>query len=335
MRLGLAVLTLTVGAAGAVVWLPAYLAEDELAIVTEVGDGGFARVAVPRTGADGTTDTKGQRFFGSGLTNAKSDNRQTIAPVALPAPPEPKLAVRPTALVPASVVSPLPAATLQPVRARPEVVRDLQRELKRVGCYAGDIDGDWGNGSRRAMQAFLHSVNSTVPTGEPDLIQLTLVRGYRGLACAAQCPPDRVVPGTGRCLPAPMMAGRPAERIVADRPITDGPITIGQSSVQTTSQIVTGTTAPSPAWAPSVTRFAIPPPSPPPAAIAIAPAPAVRPLDGRMAIGGPAAPFEVIVPPPAVSGGPPPGIAKQRAYQPQTRPARRVDRSWTRNFFNN
>ena len=306
MRLGLAVLTLTVGAAAAVVWLPGYLAEDELAVVTEVGDGGFARVGVPHTNADGNLDAKGQRFFGSGLTNTKSDNRQPIAPATLPTPPEPKLAVRP-ALVPASVVTPLPATAPQPDRTRPEVVRDLQRELKRIGCYAGDVDGDWGPGSRRAMQAFLQSVNSTVPTGEPDLIQLTLVRGYRGLACAAQCPPDRVVPGTGRCLPAAVMAARATERIVAERPITDGAITVSPGSVHTTSQIVTGTTAPSPAWAPVVTRLAVPPPAQLPAAIAAAPPTSVRPLDGRMAIGGPAAPVEVIAPPPRYPAVPRPG----------------------------
>ena len=32
--------------------------------------------------------------------------------------------------------------------------RAAQTELKRLGCYASLIDGDWGPGSRRALTAF-------------------------------------------------------------------------------------------------------------------------------------------------------------------------------------
>src|SRR6516164_9188371 len=32
------------------------------------------------------------------------------------------------------------------------LTRDLQRELKRIGCYNGEIDGHWGTGSRLAME---------------------------------------------------------------------------------------------------------------------------------------------------------------------------------------
>jgi hypothetical protein len=35
-----------------------------------------------------------------------------------------------------------------------DLPRAVQSELKRIGCYSGGIDGDWGNGSRRAMERF-------------------------------------------------------------------------------------------------------------------------------------------------------------------------------------
>ncbi len=40
----------------------------------------------------------------------------------------------------------------------------LQRELKRVGCYSGKIDGDWGPGSKRAMSAYNIHAKVAYPT---------------------------------------------------------------------------------------------------------------------------------------------------------------------------
>ena len=54
--------------------------------------------------------------------------------------------------------------------ARRELVRDLQRELKRVGCYDGEISGTWSPGSKKAMGAFTERVNATLPLEEPDYI---------------------------------------------------------------------------------------------------------------------------------------------------------------------
>ncbi len=45
---------------------------------------------------------------------------------------------------------PAPATPVQPVN----LALDLQRELKRIGCYTGGIDGDWGPGSQSALRRF-------------------------------------------------------------------------------------------------------------------------------------------------------------------------------------
>ena len=42
------------------------------------------------------------------------------------------------------------AATANPV----DVARALQSELKRVGCFAGAVDGDWNTASRRSLDLF-------------------------------------------------------------------------------------------------------------------------------------------------------------------------------------
>lgn len=67
--------------------------------------------------------------------------------------------------------------------ARYALIRDLQRELKRVGCYWGKIDGSWGGASKSATTNFVRAVNSTLPTTEPDYFILALARAQHGNVC--------------------------------------------------------------------------------------------------------------------------------------------------------
>src|SRR5215468_10206272 len=61
----------------------------------------------------------------------------------------------------------------------PDVIgRELQKELKRVGCYGGELNGVWTTSTRQAMAAFTDRVNAKLPTNKPDSILLALVRGY-------------------------------------------------------------------------------------------------------------------------------------------------------------
>lgn len=89
--------------------------------------------------------------------------------------------------------------------SRAKLARDLQHELKRVGCYEGEVDGSWGPGSRRAMNAFTERVNATLPVDEPDYILLTLVQGHRAAACGKSCPAGQVL-SNDRCLPQSVVA---------------------------------------------------------------------------------------------------------------------------------
>lgn len=60
------------------------------------------------------------------------------------------------------------------------LISDLQRELKRVGCYEGEIHGVRTKSTRDAMARFTELVNAKLPTHEPDIVLLSLVRGYAG-----------------------------------------------------------------------------------------------------------------------------------------------------------
>ena len=86
------------------------------------------------------------------------------------------------------------------------LARDLQQELKRVGCYGGDITGTWTPSTKRAMEAFMDRVNATLPVEEPDYILLTLVQGHTTVACGAGCRSGEVLSAGGRCLPQAVVA---------------------------------------------------------------------------------------------------------------------------------
>jgi hypothetical protein len=143
-------------------------------------------------------------------------------------------------------------------RDRTSLARDLQLELRRVGCYGGELNGGWTPATRKAMKAFTDRVNATLPIEEPDDILLTLVQAHQGEACGKPCPAGQGLSDDGRCLPGAILAQ--AAKNGASRPKG------GQPAER-----------PAPAVAPWTTTTAAAIPSP---------LPGPRPV-GRMALAGP------------------------------------------------
>jgi len=96
-------------------------------------------------------------------------------------------------------------ATLAP-GDRASLVRELQRELRRVGCYDGAINESWTLGTRMAMKAFTNRINAILPIDKPDQILLALVQGHRDRVCGVTCPPGESLARDGRCLPNVILA---------------------------------------------------------------------------------------------------------------------------------
>ena len=67
---------------------------------------------------------------------------------------------------------------------RASITRELQRELKRVGCYGGDITGIWTTSSRMAMKSFIDAVNAALPIDNPDQVLLSLVQQRQDTVCS-------------------------------------------------------------------------------------------------------------------------------------------------------
>lgn len=89
---------------------------------------------------------------------------------------------------------------------RHELVSQIQRELARVGCYGGDIDGIWGGASKRAVSTFVDRVNATLPTTNPDIVLLTLARAQPAGTCGPDCPAGQEFHSDGRCVPSALLA---------------------------------------------------------------------------------------------------------------------------------
>lgn len=89
---------------------------------------------------------------------------------------------------------------------RTSLAGELQRGLRRAGCYDGAINDSWTRATRAAMKAFTNRVNATLPIDKPDQILLALVQGYRERVCDVACPAGEGLAKDGRCLPNAVLA---------------------------------------------------------------------------------------------------------------------------------
>ena len=100
-------------------------------------------------------------------------------------------------------------------RGREAVARELQRELRRVGCYAGQLHGLWTASTRWAMRAFNDRVNAVLPTDEPDGVLLALVQAQPAKVCGTPCPTGQGLSSSGRCVPDAILAHRGGSKVAS------------------------------------------------------------------------------------------------------------------------
>lgn len=79
------------------------------------------------------------------------------------------------------------------------LARDLQGELKRLGCLSGEVDGVWGEGSRKALKDFARHAKLSIASDEPTTAVLDAATAMKERACPLVCNDDeRIV--NGRCV---------------------------------------------------------------------------------------------------------------------------------------
>jgi hypothetical protein len=145
-----------------------------------------------------------RRATPSVATTAPKHDRKTLTLVS--ATHTPTISPWRTAVIPVPGLAADSAASPQRRTGTYELAREIQRELKRVGCYGGEIDGSWGAGSKRALGAFLERVNASLPTAEPDHFLLFLIKGERAATCGEACPQGQASTRDGRCVPSTILA---------------------------------------------------------------------------------------------------------------------------------
>ena len=82
----------------------------------------------------------------------------------------------------------------------PSLAREIQRELKRVGCYRGEVNGLWSAQTRTAMKAFVDDANAVLPVDRPDQVLLSLLQGRQWPACGPSCPPGQQLTQDVACI---------------------------------------------------------------------------------------------------------------------------------------
>jgi len=81
-----------------------------------------------------------------------------------------------------------------------QVPQDMQRELKRVGCFSGKVDGSWGAQSRKAVERFNEAAKLELQAETPSSQDVPKVKNFPGLVCeqvASQGTPTRQRESTG------------------------------------------------------------------------------------------------------------------------------------------
>ncbi|MFM9850405.1 MAG: hypothetical protein ACKVP3_25035 [Hyphomicrobiaceae bacterium] len=119
--------------------------------------------------------------------------------------------------------------------AREQLVRDIQYELKRAGCYDGEMHGAWNSNTRHAMQTFTQRMNASLPVDQPDYVLLTLLQAQNPQSCKSGCPVGQVANG-GRCVPRAVVAQQQGGSHVS----TSGPAQQAPSALSTTEEPLAG-----------------------------------------------------------------------------------------------
>ena len=87
-----------------------------------------------------------------------------------------------------AAVSPTePFGRASPISAQLIIARELQAELKRVGCDPGNIDGDWNADSRRALEIFNKHAGTKLEVRVANLNALSVIRSRTSRICPLAC----------------------------------------------------------------------------------------------------------------------------------------------------
>jgi hypothetical protein len=86
------------------------------------------------------------------------------------------------------------------LRDRLLLARNLQDELKRVGCYEGPLDGNWSAAAKQALSNFSKLANVTAVSDQPVDAILAIVKSKTGRVCVPACAAPGETMVNGKCV---------------------------------------------------------------------------------------------------------------------------------------
>ena len=109
-------------------------------------------------------------------------------------------------VIPPRPYPPAQVTTPAAVAGSAQLVRQVQNELKRLGCYDHEINGEWTPATRSAMKDFLDRANAVLPSGVLGAAHLALLKGQSEPICGTNCPAGQSLAKDGRCLPSALFS---------------------------------------------------------------------------------------------------------------------------------
>jgi uncharacterized caspase-like protein len=161
-------------------------AEQQKAIEdAKLADAERARVAAQAKAAEEETKLAEARSKAEALQQAKSAEDARLAAEAARAKASANDDTKPPAQQVASLTP--PAQTDRTQQPASDVVRQLQSELRRVGCNTGAVDGNWNDAARRSLTLFNRHAGTTLDVKAASLDSLDVVKSKTGRICPLVC----------------------------------------------------------------------------------------------------------------------------------------------------
>jgi uncharacterized caspase-like protein len=91
------------------------------------------------------------------------------------------------------------------------LARNLQTELRRVGCDPGNIEGKWDNRAKEALNDFVRRTKATISTDQPNEEALREVQAKKERICPLRCGSSEHEIN-GKCVTRPKVEPRQVEK---------------------------------------------------------------------------------------------------------------------------
>ena len=118
---------------------------------------------------------------------AADAERKRLEVVAAKTPePTPEPTAAPAAPVPTPEKS-VTVASLDPAPSQAEITKSVQSELRRVGCYSGNADGDWNSSSQRSLSQFNRSAGTKLDVKTVNAETLDAIKQKPSRVCPLVC----------------------------------------------------------------------------------------------------------------------------------------------------